>query len=144
MTQIIILTITKFASFKFLLASTSRWPSFELGGGGVLFFLFHSSTKHKNSSIPSTRQMNPRGKVKQGCNGNLVIVPGCINYLLRRGEAVYCHINDYSIFQPARSIFESELALEADCCSHSCDYGHKTTKKKSMWWALWWGDTCVI
>lgn len=73
--------------------------------------------------------MNPRGKVKQGCNGNLVIVPGCINYLLRRGEAVYCHINDYSIFQPARSIFESGLALEADCCSHSCDYGHKTTKK---------------
>lgn len=71
--------------------------------------------------------MNPRGKCSENTAGIWSLFLAVVSIsCYGEGEAVYCHINDYSIFQPARSIFESRLlALGADCCSHSCDYGHK-------------------
>lgn len=81
--------------------------------------MFSSSNNRKRDkphpfSKPNHPKSNPGGKHSEATVGNFVIVPGCcINWLIRRGKAVYCHINDRSILQPLRSILESDAGISS-------------------------------
>lgn len=130
MTQISILTLTECTSSKSLPVLTSCWPSHELTE--MMLFFVHTSTNTRQEHFfnLSHHPNEPQEKVQQGCSGNLVIVPGCSwpyqlvvtvreSSLLPHQWLLYfptCQVN----------IWKWVLALEADCCSHSCDYGHNT------------------
>lgn len=133
MTQISILTSTKFATSKSLLVLTSSWPTVELRE--ILFFVFSSVNKHKTGASfqPVTAsKRNPRGNATRPQWGF-----GHCSWLLYqfvvtvRGGSLLPH-QWLLYFQTCQvNIWKQALALEADCCSHSCDYGH-TIKNTEM------------
>lgn len=129
MTQISILTSTKFATSKSLLVLTSSWPADELREILVVVLLHPSTNTRQEHTFNLPHHPSPwrnAARIRWGFGHCSWLVYQLV--VTVRGSSLLPH--QWLLYFPTCqvNIWKQALALEANCCSHSCDYGHKNNE----------------